>query len=141
MKPNGGGSIPDDLALEFAGNAAAAVRLHPFPEFDVVPMLRRVVEQRAALPAVIGGDNDLFERFPRKRASFQKGVGGDDIGVVMFVVMELQGFRRHVRLQAVVWIWQWGKFEGHLLYFLGSDGIRVPVDRALGDPATVNRAR
>ena len=50
-----------DLGLELAGDfVAAAVRLHPFPEMQVVVMLAGIVEEAGILAE--GALHDLFQR-------------------------------------------------------------------------------
>src|SRR4051794_536488 len=48
--------ILDDLLLESARQGAAAVRLHPLPEMEVVVMLASIVEERLVLAIGAGDD-------------------------------------------------------------------------------------
>ena len=100
-----------DLLLELAGDGAAAIRLHPLPEMDVVVMLAGIVEEGLVLAE--GALDDLLDALALELRAFQQVVAVVDVGRMVLVVVELQRLLRHVGLQGVIGVRQFGKGEGH----------------------------
>src|SRR6201996_356361 len=104
--------ILGDLLFELAGQlAAAAVRLHPVPEMQVVVVLAGVIEDRRVLAE--RPLDDLFEGFAFEFGSLDRVVAVGHVGLMMLVMMEFQRLLRHVRRQGVMSVRQVGEREGH----------------------------
>ena len=74
-------------------------------------MLTGVVEHRRVLAE--RALDDLLKRLALPFGPFQRIIAVVDIGEMMLVVMEFEGFRGHVGFQRVVRIGQIGQREGH----------------------------
>ena len=97
--------------FEFARNLVARVRLHPFPEMDVVIVLAGVVEHGGVLAE--RALDDLLEWLAFPLGSLERVIAVVDIGQVVLVVMKFERLARHDRIQRVVRIRQFGQREGH----------------------------
>ncbi len=103
--------VRDDLLLEIAGNlVAAAVRLHPLPEVEVVVVLAGIVEHGRVL--AVGALDDLLERFALEFRALDRVVAVVDVGEVVLVVVVLQRLLRHVGLEGVMRIGKIGQGKG-----------------------------
>ena len=103
-----------DPPRQLAARRAAAAALHHPPEQHVVPVLAGVVEDARPWPGPW--------RTPRTISSSERilqiGVLDQivevgDVGLVMLVVVQVQGPRRHVGLERIVGVGQVGEFESH----------------------------
>ena len=101
----------DQRLFEFAGNLAAAVRLHPFPEMEMVVVLARVVEQARIL--AVGAAHDVLERLAFPFRALEQIVAVVDIGQMVLVVVVFERFLGHVGGQGVMSVGQIGKRKGH----------------------------
>ena len=101
-----------DLLLQTARQlAAATVRLHPFPEVQMVVMLAGIVEHgRIFAERAL---DDLFERFALEFGPLDRVVAVGDIGLMMLVVVILQRLLGHIGAKSVMGIRQVGQREGH----------------------------
>ncbi len=104
--------VLDDLLLELAGNGAAAIRLHPVPEVQVVIVLAGIVEEAGILAE--RALHDLLEGLALEFGALQQVVAVVHISEVVLVVMVFQRLARHVRRKGVIGIGQIGKRERHV---------------------------
>ena len=74
-------------------------------------MLAGIVEQR--LVGAVGRRDDLLDGLAFETRAFEQLVAGIDIGLVVLVVVELEGLLRHVGAERVVGVGQFGQGEGH----------------------------
>ena len=82
-------NVGGQLLLEFAGQlVAAAALLHPFPEVNVVEMLRRIVKQSGIFTE--RAFHNLLYRFVFPFGAFGKIITRVHISLMMFVVMEFE---------------------------------------------------
>src|SRR3981081_760076 len=104
--------ILGDLLFQAAGQfAAAAVRLHPVPEVQMVVVLAGIVEERRILAE--RALDDLLEGLALELGALQHIVAVGHIGLMMLVVMVFQRFLRHMGRKRVIGIGQVGKRKGH----------------------------
>lgn len=109
-----------DLLGQRRRGLTAAVGLHPVPEVEVVVVLAGVVEER--LIGVVARLDDLLDALAGEVGGFEQLVAGVDIGLVVLVVVKLEGFLRHVGPQRVVGVGQLGQSERHAC-LLGCPGL------------------
>src|SRR5450631_362532 len=112
-----------DFLFQAAGQfVAAAIRLHPVPEMQMVVMLAGVVEQRRILAE--RALDDLLKRLALEFGAFQQIVAVGHIGLVMLVVVEFQGFLGHMGRKRVIGVRKGGEREGHgMMSALVGDGV------------------
>src|ERR1700730_4327154 len=104
--------IGDDLLFKLARNlVAAAARLHPLPEMQVIVVLAGIVEESGVLAK--GTLDDILERFALPLGAFEQIVGVVDVSEVMFVVVIFKRFARHVRGKRLMRIGQIGQRKRH----------------------------
>src|SRR6478752_350794 len=70
----------DDGLFDLAGDLAAAIRLHPFPEMKVVVVLPGIVEEAGILPK--GALDDLLEALAFPFCTLEQVVAVGDIGLM-----------------------------------------------------------
>ena len=115
------GEIGVDRGLQLARQApAAAVRLHPLPEVQVVVVLAGIVEERLVLAE--GLLDDRLDRLVGHAGFGRQLVHHVDIGLVVLVVVELQRLLRHEGLEGLVAVGQRRKRERHGCLLLGIIG-------------------
>ena len=74
-------------------------------------MLAGIVEQAGILRIALL--DDVLEALALQARAFQQLVAVGDIGLMVLVVVVLEGFLRHVGLQRLVIVRQGGKFKSH----------------------------
>ena len=74
-------------------------------------MLGGVVEEAGDFAE--GALDDFFDRFVLPLRALGQIVAGGHVGLVVFVMMEFEGFARHMRGKCVIWIRQFGQGECH----------------------------
>src|SRR5690606_3424705 len=114
-----GAPLGVDGISQRAGRLAAAVRAQAVPVEGVVPDLGGVVEDATA-----GGLDQLFQALVLVGGAGDQVVQIHDIGVVVLVVVVLQGFLGNVRFQSVVRVRQRRQFESHGYLLLQSGRMR-----------------
>src|SRR5712675_857156 len=90
---------------------AAAVRLHPVPEMQMVVMLAGIVEHGRILSERTL--DDLLEGFALEFGALHRVIAVGDVGLVMLVVVKFQRLLGHMRRKGVMGIGKIGKREGH----------------------------
>src|SRR5882757_8201611 len=96
-----------DLLFQTAGQlAAAAIRLHPLPEVEVIVVLAGIVEDGRVLAE--RALHDLLEGLAFEFGPLDRVVAVRDIGLVMLAVVKFQRFLGHVGRKGVVGIGQIG---------------------------------
>jgi len=131
-----GAQRTDDGFFQVAGNLAAAMRLHPFPEMGVVEMLAGIVEKARILAE--RALDDLLKRLALPFRAFQQIICVVDISEVMLVMVKLECFLRHMGAQSVVGVRQFGKGESHGLGSYGTISGSKGAGRNAG-PQTMRR--
>src|SRR5262249_53921878 len=102
----------NDLLFERARNlVAAAIRLHPMPEMQMVVVLAGIVEEAGILAE--RALHDVFERLVFPFRAGKQLVAVVDIGLVMLVVMIFERLARHVGGEGIVGIGEVGQRKGH----------------------------
>ena len=85
----------DQLGFQLARDATA-IRGKGIPEMNVVPVLASLVEDAGAGIVAIGQGNDFFEGLALQISiGVNKSVQGIHIGLMMLVVVKLEGFLAH----------------------------------------------
>ena len=101
-----------DLLEQIARHlVAAAVRLHPLPEVQMVVVLTGIVEEAGVLAE--RGLDDLFERLALEAAALEQLVAVVDISLVVLVVMIFERFAGHIWRERIVGVGQIRQLECH----------------------------
>src|SRR6201746_2028940 len=101
-----------DLLFEAAGQlAAAAIRLHPAPEMQMVVVLAGIVEYGRVLAE--RSFDDFLEGLAFEFGPLDRVVSVGHVSLVMLVVVEFQRFLGHVGRKGVMSGWQIGQRKCH----------------------------